>query len=106
MGDVGSEREREYKGTTTFKTGAVTGMMLLQPRNTPSWGEEEEEDTTAGTGPDKEVVRGLLQLGAERNREIRISAGHVAEDIGMLRNIAALSASKKIGDFSPVVRRG
>jgi hypothetical protein len=44
VGDVGSEREREYKGTTAFKTEAVTGMMLPQPRNTPSWGEEEEEE--------------------------------------------------------------
>lgn len=34
MEDVGSDRERgEYKGMTTLKTEAVTGVMLPQPRN-------------------------------------------------------------------------
>lgn len=60
------------------------------------------QDTTASAGPDGEAAQGFLQLGAEREREARIPAGLgavglVAEDTVMLRNTAALSASKKMG---------
>lgn len=37
MGDVGSDKEREYKGMTASKTEAVTAVMLPQPRNTLTW---------------------------------------------------------------------
>lgn len=59
------------------------------------------QDTTASAGPDGEAAQGFLQLGAEREREARIPAvgavGLVAEDTVILRNTAALSASKKMG---------
>lgn len=43
VGDVGSDRERgEHKGMTAWKTEAVAGVMLPQPRNSDL--EEEEED--------------------------------------------------------------